>query len=61
MSALTQSFIAGLNWMWLAGAVGGGLFSLIPIMLCFPHAALRIRTFLGYENIDPFGKQYQIL
>lgn len=61
MSALTQSFIAGLNWMWLAGAVGGGILSLIPIILCFPHAALRIRMFLGYENVDPFGKQYQIL
>lgn len=61
MSALTQSFIAGLNWMWLAGAVGGGILSLIPLMLYFPHAALRIRTFLGYENIDPYGKQYQIL
>ena len=61
MGALTQSFIAGLHWMWLVGAIGGGLLSLIPIMLCFPHAALRIRMFLGYENIDPFGKQYQIL
>lgn len=61
MSALTQSFIAGLNWVWLASAVGGGILSLIPIMLCFPHAALRMRMFLGYENIDPFGKQYQIL
>ncbi|ETZ07445.1 lipid II flippase FtsW [Holospora obtusa F1] len=61
MSALTQSFIAGLGWVWVVGMVASGIFSLIPIMLCFPHAALRLRMFLGYESSDPFGKQYQIL
>ena len=61
ISALTQSFIAGLGWGWVLGSLGIGICSLIPVMLCFPHAALRLRMFLGYESLDPFGKQYQIL
>ncbi|PPE03322.1 FtsW/RodA/SpoVE family cell cycle protein [Holospora curviuscula] len=61
MSSLTQSFIAGLGWGWVVGTLGLGLCSLIPIIICFPHAALRMRMFLGYESSDPFGKQYQIL
>ncbi|GAJ45797.1 lipid II flippase FtsW [Holospora elegans E1] len=61
MSALTQSFIAGLGWGWVLGMMGAGIVSLIPIVLYFPHAALRLRMFFGYESSDPFGKQYQIL
>ena len=61
MSALTKSFIAGLGWGWVVGTLSVGICSLIPIILCFPHAALRVRMFLGYESLDPFGKQYQIL
>lgn len=61
IGALTQSFIAGLSWAWIAGVLGTGLLTLIPILLCFPHAAIRLTSFLGYGQADPFGKQYQIL
>jgi cell division protein FtsW len=60
---LGQVFIAGLNWRWLVVLGVIFLVSIVGIYFCFPHAAVRVQSFLGNTpaSADAFGAQYQVL